>query len=90
MTSHNDARLAILNHMTEWLILFTNTDDLTEEELDELIEEATDQADLMLRSMSLEVTKIQGSRIAANLQLVDIEPWLEEVLNEKFVEDAEL
>jgi K+-sensing histidine kinase KdpD len=90
MTSHNDARLAILNHMTEWLMLFTNTDDLTEEELDELIEEATDQADLMLRSMSLEVTKIQGSRIAANLQLVDIEPWLEEVLNEKFVEDAEL
>ena len=90
MTSHNDARLAILNHMTEWLMLFTNTDDLTEEELDELIEEATDQADLMLRSMSLEVTKIQGSTIAVNLQLVDIEPWLEEVLNEKFVEDAEL
>ena len=71
-------------------MLFTNTDDLTEEELDELIEEATDQADLMLRSMSLEVTKIQGSTIAVNLQLVDIEPWLEEVLNEKFVEDAEL
>ena len=71
-------------------MLFTNTDDLTEEELNELIEEATDQADLMLRSMSLEVTKIQGSTIAVNLQLVEIEPWLEEDLNEKFVEDAEL
>ena len=71
-------------------MLFTNTDDLTEEELDETIEEATDQADLMLRSMSLEVTKIQGKTIAVNLQLLEIEPWLEEVLNEKFVEDTEL
>lgn len=90
MTSHNDARLAVLNHIVEWLMLFTNTDDLTEQELDEMIEEATDQADLMLRSMSLEVTKIQGKTIAVKLQLVDIEPWLEEVLNEKFVEDTEL
>ena len=90
MTSHNDARLAILNHMVEWLMLFTNTDDLTEEELDELIEEATDQADLMLRSMSLEVTETHDDMIAVKLQLLEIEPWLEEVLNEKFVEDAEL
>lgn len=90
MTSHNDARLAVLNHIVEWLMLFTNTDELTEQELDEMIEEATDQADLMLRSMSLEVTKIQGNTIAVKLQLVDIEPWLEEVLNEKFVEDTEL
>jgi hypothetical protein len=90
MTSHNDARLAILNHVVEWLILFTDTDDLAEEELDEIIEEATDQADLILRSMSLEVTETHNDLIAVNLQLVDIEPWLEEVLNEKFVEDVEL
>ncbi|SVB44958.1 uncharacterized protein METZ01_LOCUS197812 [marine metagenome] len=90
MTSHNDARLAILNHLVEWLMLFTNTDELAEDELDELIEEATDQADLMLRSMSLEVTETHNDTITVNLQLVDIEPWLEEVLNEKFVEDTEL
>ena len=90
MTSHNDARLAILNHLVEWLMLFTNTDDLTEEELDELIEEATDQADLILRSLTLEVTETHNDTITVNLQLVDIEPWLEEVLNEKFVEDTEL
>tara|TARA_Y100001949_G_C15755218_1_gene229661 strand:+ start:28 stop:300 length:273 start_codon:yes stop_codon:yes gene_type:complete len=90
MTSHNDARLAILNHLVEWLMLFTNTDDLTEEELDELIEEATVQADLILRSLSLEVTETHDDTITVKLQLVDIEPWLEEVLNEKFVEDTEL
>jgi len=90
MTSHNDARLAVLNHMVEWLILFTDTDDLAEQELDELIEEATDQADLMLRSMSLEVTETHDDTITVNLQLIDIEPWLEEILNEKFVEDTEL
>ncbi len=71
-------------------MLFTNTDELAEDELDELIEEATDQADLMLRSMSLEVTETHNDTITVNLQLVDIEPWLEEVLNEKFVEDTEL
>jgi len=90
MTSHNDARLAVLNHMVEWLMLFTDTDDLAEQELDELIEEATDQADLMLRSMSLEVTETHDDTITVNLQLIDIEPWLEEILNEKFVEDTEL
>ena len=90
MTSHNDARLAVLNHMVEWLMLFTDTDDLAEQELDELIEEATDQADLMLRSMSLEVTQTHDDTITVNLQLVDIEPWLEEILNKKFVEDTEL
>ena len=90
MTSHNDARLAVLNHMVEWLMLFTDTEDLAEQELDELIEEATDQADLMLRSMSLEVTETHDDTITVNLQLIDIEPWLEEILNEKFVEDTEL
>ena len=90
MPSLNDARLAILNHITEWFMEFTDTFELEESAVDDLIEEAGEQAALLMDSMSMEITKTVGDKITVSLELRDIVHFLEEVLNEKFTEDVEL
>lgn len=90
MPSKNDARLAILNHITHWYMEFTDTFDLEEADVDALIEEAGEQAALMMDSMSLEVEEIHDNKITVSMELLDIIPFLEERLSEAFVEDAEL
>ena len=90
MPSKNDARLAILNHITAWFMEFTDTFELDEPDVDALIEEAGEQAALLMESMSLEVQEVHNDEVTVSLQLLDIVPFLEEKLNEAFVEDAEL
>ena len=91
MPSLNDARLAVLNHIVEFLMLFTPIDDATDEEVDALIEEASEQADLLMQSMGLEIveTAADSKKITAILVLADVETFIEAVLDEKFVEDVE-
>lgn len=90
MPSKNDARLAILQHITAWYMEFTDTFELEDADVDELIEEAGEQAALMMDSMSMEVQEVHNETISVNLQLLDIVPFLEEKLNETFVDDSEL
>ncbi len=90
MPSKNDARLAILNHITHWYMEFTDTFELEEADVDGLIEEAGEQAALMMDSMSLEVEEVHDDTITVSMKLLDIVPFLEERLNETYVDDAEL
>ena len=90
MPSKNDARLAILRHITEWYMEFTDTFELEEADVDALIEEAGEQAALQMDSMTMEVLDIDNDQIMVSLQLLDIVPFLEEKLNEAFVEDVSL
>ena len=90
MPSKNDARLAILRHITEWYMEFTDTFELEEADVDALIEEAGEQAALQMDSMTMEVLDIHNDQIMVSLQLLDIVPFLEEKLNEAFVEDVSL
>ena len=90
MPSKNDARLAILRHITHWFMEFTDTFELEEDDVDALIEEAGEQAALLMDSMSLEIQEIHNDTITVSLQLLDIVPFLEEKLNEAFVDDVSL
>ena len=90
MPSKADARLAILRHITEWYMEFTDTFDLEDADVDALIEEAGEQAALQMDSMTMEVLDIHNDQIMVSLQLLDIVPFLEEKLNEAFVEDVSL
>ena len=45
---------------------------------------------MMMDSMSMEVQEVHNETISVNLQLLDIVPFLEEKLNETFVDDSEL
>ena len=90
MPSKNDARLAILRHITHWFMEFTDTFELEEADVDALIEEAGEQAALQMDSMTMEVLDIHNDQIMVSLQLLDIVPFLEEKLNEAFVEDVSL
>lgn len=90
MPSKNDARLAILRHITHWYMEFTDTFDLEEEDVDALIDEAGEQAALMMESMTMEVQEVHNETITVSLQLLDIVSFLEEKLSEAFVDDAEL
>ena len=90
MHSKADARLAILRHITAWYMEFTDTFELEEADVDALIEEAGEQAALMMDSMTMEVQEVHNDQITVSLQLLDIVPFLEEKLSEAFVEDVEL
>ena len=91
MPSLNDARLAILNHIVEFFMVFTPIDDANDEEVDALVEEASEQADLLMQSMGLEITESTADgKIRAVLILADVETFIEAVLDEKFVEDVEV
>mgnify|MGYP006082393591 CR=1 FL=1 len=91
MPSLNDARLAILNHITEWFMEFTDTFELEESAVDDLIEEAGEQAALLMDSMSMEIQETHAdNKITVSLELLDIVHFLDEVLNEKLTDDVEL
>ena len=91
MPSLNDARLAVLNHIVEFFMVFTPIDDANDEEVDALVEEASEQADLLMQSMGLEITESTADgKIRAVLILADVETFIEAVLDEKFVEDVEV
>jgi hypothetical protein len=90
MPSKNDARLAILQHITAWYMEFTDTFELEDSDVDALIEEAGEQAALMMDSMTMEVQEVHNDTITVSLQLLDIVPFLEEKLSETYVEDVEL
>lgn len=90
MLSLNDARLAVLNHIVEFFMVFTPIDNANDEEIDALVEEASEQADLLMQSMGMEITATDEGKICACLILADVETFIEAVLNEKFVEDVEV
>ena len=91
MPSLNNARLAVLNHIVEFFMVFTPIDDANDEEVDALVEEASEQADLLMQSMGLEITESTADgKIRAVLILADVETFIEAVLDEKFVEDVEV
>jgi hypothetical protein len=91
MPSLNDTRLAILNHITEWFMEFTDTFELEESAVDDLIEEAGEQAALLMDSMSMEIQETHAdNKITVSLELLDIVHFLDEVLNEKLTDDVEL
>ena len=90
MPSLNDARLAVLNHIVEFFMMFTPIDDASDAEVDALIEEASEQADLLMQSMGLEITATDDGKFTAVIVLADVETFIEAVLDEKFVEDVEV
>ena len=91
MPSLNDARLAILNHIVEFFMVFTPIDDANDEEIDALVEEASEQADLLMQSMGLEITESTAEgKLRACLILADVETFIEAVLDQKFVENVEV
>jgi len=91
MPSINDARLAVLNHITEWFMEFTDTFELEESTIDDLIEEAGEQAALLMDSMSMEIQELHAdNEMIVSIKLMDIVLFLDEKLNETLVEDVEL
>jgi len=91
MPSINDARLAVLNHITEWFMEFTDTFELEESAVDDLIEEAGEQAALLMDSMSMEIQELHAdNEMIVSIKLMDIVLFLDEKLNETLVEDVEL
>jgi hypothetical protein len=91
MPSINDARLAVLNHITEWFMEFTDTFELEESTIDDLIEEAGEQAALLMDSMSMEIQELHAdNEMIVSIKLMDIVHFLDEKLNETLVEDVEL
>ena len=89
MISNNDARLKILNHLVEYFMLFVG-DELDESEVDELVEEHTYLAQVLLESMGMEVASIEDGKITVTLDLQGVGPFIDAKLesDETFVEDS--
>ena len=89
MISNNDAHLKILNHMVEYFMLFVE-EGLDESEVDELIEEHTYLAEVMLESMGMEIVSVEDGKINVTLDLQDVSVFIDAKLEaeEPFVEDS--
>ena len=88
MKSTNDARLAILSHITDFFMEFTSIEGLDAAAIKELVEEAEEQASLLMDSMTLEVTGVQDGLITLSFRLRDIGAFIDEYLDSKFVDDV--
>lgn len=70
---------------------FTDTFELEESTIDDLIEEAGEQAALLMDSMSMEIQELHAdNEMIVSIKLMDIVHFLDEKLNETLVEDVEL
>lgn len=70
---------------------FTDTFELEESTIDDLIEEAGEQAALLMDSMSMEIQELHAdNEMIVSIKLMDIVLFLDEKLNETLVEDVEL
>lgn len=70
---------------------FTDTFELEESAVDDLIEEAGEQAALLMDSMSMEIQELHAdNEMIVSIKLMDIVLFLDEKLNETLVEDVEL
>jgi len=90
MKSTNDARLAILSHITEFFMEFTNTEGMDAATINELTEEAEEQANLLMDSMTLEVTGIQDGLITLSMRLTDLGAFIDDYLDAKIVDDVKM
>lgn len=89
MISNNDAHLKILNHLVEYYMLFVG-DELDEVEVDELVDEHTYLAQVLLESMGMEIVSAEDGKITVTLDLQDVGPFIDAKLesDETFVEDS--
>jgi hypothetical protein len=91
MTSDNDAlKLKIIKHVADMLMVMTNTDDASPALIEELEDEALLKADLILGALGLAVAGSDGSVISVNLDLQDINAYIEQRASEMYVPDTEL
>ena len=89
MISNNDAHLKILNHMVEYFMLFVE-DGLEESQVDELVDEHSYLAEVLLESMGLEIISVEDDKINVTLSLQDVAVFIDAKLEaeEPFVEDS--
>jgi len=89
MTSSDDARLKILNHMVEYFMLFDD-DEMDEADVDDIVDEHQYLASVLLESMGMEVLPTTDGKINVSFDLQDVDTFIEAKLaaEETFVEDS--
>jgi len=89
MRSTNDARIKILEHISEFFMEFTMTDEIAQPELEELLREADEQAGMLMDSMGIEITAVTGDVIHLNMKLNEVGAFIDNYLDQRFTEDAD-
>jgi len=77
-TTTADARLAVLRHITEMVLLIMDAgDDMSDAELNQQYNDAEEFADLLLDSMDFTITKTTDGTITATCDLLDIDAFID-------------
>ncbi len=77
-TTTADARLAVLKHISEMVLLIIDIgDDLSDAELDQQYNDAEEFADLLLESMGFTITETTDGNITATCNLLDIDVFID-------------
>jgi len=89
MTSSDDARLKILNHMVEYFMLFDD-DEMDEADVDDIVDEHQYLASVLLESMGMEILSTTDGKINVTFDLQDVDAFIEAKLaaEETFVEES--
>jgi hypothetical protein len=77
-TTFADARLAVLKHIAEMLLVITSVeDDMSDAELELQYNDAEEFADLLMHSMEFTITETTDGTITATCNLLDIEAFID-------------